>query len=128
MRHESRGNQRHFPRVRHLHLVEISRFDEAGFRADLATGRTLDLSYGGLRLELDHPLPLRSVVTLTLALDKDLARVRGHVVYLEQIDDKRCAMGIQFTQVPPRSRRLLDDFVDRAIAESGGPPDAQPSF
>ena len=122
MNHETSGNQRHFPRVRHLHLVEISQFDEAGFRADLATGRTLDLSYGGLRLELDHPLPLRSVVALTLALDKDLAQVRGKVVYLEQLDEHRCAMGIQFTKVPPRSRRVLDHFVDKAIAESGGPP------
>ena len=119
MRNEPSGNQRHFPRVRQLHLVEVSRFDEAGFRADLATGRTLDLSYGGLRLELGHPLPLRSVVALTLALDKDLAQIRGKVVYLEQLDKDRCAMGIQFTKVPPRSRRVLDNFVDNAIAESG---------
>ena len=125
MRHESRENKRHFPRIRHLHLVEISRFDEEGFRADLATGRTLDLSYGGLRLELSHPLPLRSVVSMTLALDEDLAKVQGQVVYLEQLDDKRCAMGVQFTKVPPRSRRLLDEFVDRAIAASGG---SQPTF
>ncbi len=113
---------RDFPRIKNLLLVEISQFDEKGFRADMATGRTLDISYGGLRLELYHPLPLRSVVVLTLALGTGLVQVKGNVVYLEQIDGRRCAMGIQFVDVAPRSRRLLDEHVDKAMLESARPP------
>ena len=109
------GSQRHFPRIKNVLLVEISSFDEKGFRADMATGRTLDISYGGLRLDLDHPLPLRSVVVLTLALGEGPVQVKGKVVYLEQLEDNRCAMGIQFTEVSPKSRRLLDEHVDRAM-------------
>ncbi len=109
------GNQRDFPRIKNLLLVEINQFDEKGFRADLATGRTLDISYGGLRLELNHPLPLRSIVVLTLALGEGLIQVKGKVVYLEQINSTRCAMGIQFIDVAPRSRRMLDEHVDRAM-------------
>ena len=109
------GSHRHFPRIKNILLVEISRFDEKGFRADMATGRTLDISYGGLRLELSHPLPLRSVVVLTLALGAGLVQVKGKVVYLEQLDGSLCAMGIQFTDVAPRSRRLLDEHVDQAM-------------
>lgn len=115
------GSQRHFPRIKDILLVEISRFDEKGFRADLATGRTLDISYGGLRLELYHPLPLRSIVVLTLALGEGLVQVKGKVVYLEKLDGGRCAMGVQFTDVTPRSRRLLDEHVDRAMAISAQP-------
>lgn len=113
------GRQRDFPRVKDLHLVEISRFDERGFRADMATGRTLDISYGGLRLELYHPLPLRSVVALTLALDEDLVYVKGKVVYLEKLERERCAMGIQFTKLSRRSKKLLDEYVDKALAIAG---------
>ncbi len=116
---DGRGSQRHFPRIRNVLLVEISRFDEQGFRADLATGRTLDLSYGGLRLELNHPLPLRSVVALTLALGESLVQVRGKVVYLQQVEGNRCAMGIQFTEVAPRSRRMLDAYVEKIMAVHG---------
>ena len=126
----SPDGSRHFPRIQNILLVEIARFDEKGFRADMATGRTLDISYGGLRLELDHPLPLRSVVVLTLALGKGLAQVKGTVVYLEQLDDRRCAMGIQFTDVPFKSRRLLDEHVDQAMLtrQSGPkPPDQSPT-
>ncbi len=116
MTQDQESVQRHFPRIRNVLLVEISRFDERGFRADMAHGRTLDLSYGGLRLELNHPLPLRSVVALTLALGEGLVQVKGKVVYLQQIEGDRCAMGIQFTDLTSRSRRLLDAYVEKIMA------------
>ncbi len=116
MTQDQESVQRHFPRIRNVLLVEISRFDERGFRADMAHGRTLDLSYGGLRLELNHPLPLRSVVALTLALGEGLVQVKGKVVYLQQIEGDRCAMGIQFTDLASRSRRLLDAYVEKIMA------------
>jgi len=75
-----------------------------------------------LRLELYHPLPLRSIVVLTLALGKGLVQVKGKVVYLEKIDGNRCAMGIQFTHVAPKSRRLLDEHVDNAMVISAQHP------
>ncbi len=116
MTHGQGDSQRHFPRIRNVLLVEISQFDERGFRADMATGRTLDISYGGLRLELNHPLPLRSTVTLTLALGEGLVQVKGKVVYLEQIEGDRCAMGIQFTDLASKSRQLLDAYVEKIMA------------
>ncbi|MEM7517278.1 MAG: PilZ domain-containing protein, partial [Planctomycetota bacterium] len=86
------GQRRIDTRVEKVQLVQISRFDEEGFRADLATGRTVNISRGGLRLELHHPLPLRSKVELDLALEDGLVQVSGTVVYLEVIDEERCFM------------------------------------
>lgn len=108
-------SHRHFPRIKNMLLVEINQFDDKGLRTDMATGRTLDISYGGLRLELNHPLPIRSIVVLTLALNKGLVQIKGKVVYLDQLDDRSCAMGIQFTDVAPKSRRLLDEHVDKEM-------------
>ena len=108
---------RHYPRIKDLNLVQISRFDEEGFRADLATGRTLDISSGGIRLELYHHLPLRTVVALTLALEDELIDVRGRVVYLEEIDDERCAMGIQFTDMSAGDREKLERHVEKETSE-----------
>ena len=105
--------RRDYPRIKKLNLVQISRFDEEGFRADLSTGRTLDISHGGLRLELYHPLPLRSVVSLSLALEERLIDVRGTIAHLEVIDHERCAIGIAFTDLTPEARKLIDDHVAR---------------
>ncbi len=114
MTHEPAADDRHHPRVKNLSLVQIDQHDEEGLQADLATGRTLDISSGGLRLELHHPLPLRTIVEMSLALDNDLVNVQGRVVYLEEIDDERCAMGIQFIDVGAETRDLLERYVAKA--------------
>ncbi len=110
---DATSNARHHPRVKNLNLVQIDRHTQEG-SADLATGRTLDISHGGIRLELYHSLPLRSVVALTLALDDDLIDVQGKVVYLEEIDDERCAMGIQFLEMDEEATGLLGRYLDKA--------------
>ncbi len=99
-------------RVDKINLVQVSRFDEEGFRADLATGRTLNISRGGLRLELHHPLPLRSKVSLDLQLGTELVQIYGSVVYLEALDEESCCMGIAFRNVPPDIQQILDRIVD----------------
>ncbi len=117
MTHEPSTDDRNYPRVKNLSLVQIDRHNEEGLHADLATGRTLDISSGGIRLELHHPLPLRTIVEISLALDNDLVDIRGKVVYLEEIDDDRCAMGIQFIDVGADARQMLERYVERT-----GPP------
>jgi len=106
--------RRQEPRIRKLNLVQVNLFDEEGFRADLATGRTLDISHGGIRLELSHPLPLRSTVDLTLAIAGKIVDVRGTVVYLEVIDGDRCAMGIRFEELGEKAKRVIDDCLGPA--------------
>ncbi len=113
MTNEPSADERHHPRVKNLSLVQVDRHDEKGIQADLATGRTLDISSGGIRLELYHHLPLRTVVALTLALEDELIDVRGKIVYLEEIDDERCAMGIQFTDMSSEDRERLDRHVEK---------------
>ena len=105
------GERRQTPRIQRLNLVQISRFDEEGFRAELTTGRTLDISHGGIRLELHHPLPLRSVVRLTLAIDGELVEVGGTVIYLKAIDDERCVMGVEFADLDETAQRVVDACV-----------------
>ncbi len=109
------SQHRAHPRIKKLNLVQVSRFDEEGFRADLATGRTLNISRGGMRLELHHPLPLRSIVGLTLALDDEIVDVRGKIVYLEEMDPERCAMGIEFEGLGDEARRRIDRYVEKAL-------------
>lgn len=110
---DSYEDRRQSPRIDRLHLVQISRFDEEGFRSDLATGRTLNISRGGIRLELYHALPLRTVVSLHLVLDEHIIEVGGIVAYLEVIDDERCAMGIEFRDLSDEDDRRLAAYVEQ---------------
>ncbi len=107
------AERRTSPRIEKVHLVQVSRFDEEGFRADLTTGRTLNISRGGVRLELHHPVPLRTVVSLNLVLGERIVDVSGTVVYLEVLDGQRCGLGIEFNDLDPEIEGLLGGFVDR---------------
>ncbi len=99
-------------RVEKINLVQVSRFDEEGFRADLATGRTINISRGGIRLELYHPLPLRSKVSLNLVLGEQIIDVSGKVVYLEELDEERSCMGIEFVDLDEESTELVAQYVE----------------
>lgn len=116
----SGGQKRIGTRVAQIQLVQVSRFDEEGFRADLATGRTINISRGGLRLELHHPLPLRSEVELDLALEDGLVHVSGTVVYLEVIDEERCFMGIAFKNLSPEVDRRFGALVEARADDGDG--------
>ena len=105
-------------RIGKVHLVEVSRFDEEGARADLATGRTINISRGGARLELYHAVPLRSVVRLNMVLGDRILDVSGTVVYLEELGNERCGMGIEFTDLDAESEALLAEYVARFEEQS----------
>ncbi|MFQ5350069.1 MAG: PilZ domain-containing protein [Thermoanaerobaculia bacterium] len=103
------NERRASPRVDEVQLVQVG---QLGSRA-LTTGRTLNLSRGGVRLEMSKDLPLRTRVRLSLAVGDEFVTVDGAVVYLEALDGRRCSMGVQFTELDAGSRGRLDAYVAR---------------
>lgn len=109
---DAKGRERRIDsRLDKINLVQVSRFDEEGFRADLKTGRTLNISRGGMRLELYHPLPLRTTVSLNLVLEERILDISGTVVYLEALDDEVSCMGIAFDGLDEETKQLLDGYM-----------------
>lgn len=103
---ERRGS----PRVANVQLVQVS---EPGSGSQPTTGRTLNISRGGLRLEMRGQVPLRSRVRLSLAVGDEFVTLAGSVVYLEALDGGRSSVGVQFTDLDEASRRRLDAYVAR---------------
>ena len=103
------AERRASPRVDEVQLVQLS----ARGVTHPTTGRTLNLSRGGVRLETGTQLPLRSRVRLSLAVGDEFVTVSGSVVYLEALDHGRCTIGVQFTEIDAASRRRLDDYIAR---------------
>lgn len=97
-------------RVTSLNLVQVDQ-SENELQTNLAVGRTLNISRGGLRLELKETLPPRALVGLTLALGEHLIEVTGRVCYLDQLDEETYAMGIQFVGVTDEQQALIDELV-----------------
>ena len=102
------SDRRHEPRVHSLNLVNVAQLNLDQDFANITVGRTIDLSRGGIRLDLHTPLPLRSTVKLTIALDGKLVEVEGTVCHLEVLDERRCSMGIAFDQLSGEAQAVID--------------------
>lgn len=103
--------RRRAPRVKVLSLVSVDQRDESGTLTALTVGRTLDLSRLGMRLEMSHPLPLRSRVRLTVALAERIITVHGQVRYVNESDQLTCSMGIEFVELSAEEGEALEEFL-----------------
>ena len=104
------GERRQAPRAERVSLVHLVRRGADGAQEELATGRSLNLSLGGIRLALDHVLPLGSQVDLTLLLDGELVDAAGSVVYLERGDSLH-AVGIEFVDLTTDARARIERYL-----------------
>jgi hypothetical protein len=96
--------------VKALNLVRAAEYDHADLVED-AIGRTLDLSHDGMRLELDHCLPLRSLVSLSLALGNQVVYLQGRVRSVTDVNGRTCEMGIEFQDLSAEAYEALDEHL-----------------
>lgn len=106
------ADRRHEPRIESMNFVSVAEFDEAGFLEDLSLGRTKDLSHDGLRLELRHPLPLRSRVSLKLALGEHVIDAHATVREVHEIDGERCSIGLRFEDLSADDYEFLHEYLE----------------
>ncbi|MBI4665684.1 MAG: PilZ domain-containing protein [Nitrospinae bacterium] len=94
-------------RVPSVKLTAIDMLGEFGEVAESTMGRTLNISEGGMMLELTRPLPLLSEVTLNVAFEKDIIPLSGQIVHLKVNDEGRIEAGIRFTRMDEIAREKL---------------------
>jgi hypothetical protein len=109
-------DRRREPRVKSLNLVNVSDFTDAGLLTGLEVGKTLDLSHAGLRLEIHHPVPLRSILGLSLALGDELLEVQGEVRSVEVAGEDAYRVGVRFVDPSPETQEVIDAALRSAPA------------
>jgi len=108
---DNKRNLRTDARVISLNLVSYTRHDDEGVLAEASMGRTLDISPGGIKLEVDHHIPLSSVIDLSVALRDDVISLKGRVVHLEELKNGKVGMGIQFVDMDDETTETLRKFL-----------------
>lgn len=99
-------------RLESLNLVSISHKNPSG-EVDLETvGRTLDLSLGGILLEVPVPIPEpHGTIEITIGFKEHVIVAKGRIVHQRQLDGGMTGLGISFTEIPASDRRILSDFL-----------------
>ena len=84
---------------------------EEGQIKESLLGRTLDISRGGIQLEVDNRYPLSSEFEVRLQIYEDIIKLRGKVVHVEELKNGKVGLGIRFTQMPDQTRVILEEFL-----------------
>lgn len=98
-------------RVATLALANLGESDEVGFKSELSTARTSDISLHGARLELDHSLLIGAQVELTFALDDQVVGVVASVRSCEEAEGGRFALGLRFERVSPEASAAIEAYL-----------------
>lgn len=111
-----RVERRREARERTYQLVNVSRLNREGAPMEQAFGRTLDLSRGGLRVELDREVPPGARVRVDLALRETLICAQAEVRNVTP-DEGGFHVGLEFTDLDDGTFNRIDDFLRARAAE-----------
>lgn len=91
--------RRTWPRVPAEHLVSYTSYDEEGDPEDMGTARTLDLSEGGILLEMTRPARPGYVLEIRMVSGEHIIRARGRVAHSQLLPPDRWRVGVIFSEI-----------------------------
>lgn len=99
-------------RVSKLLFTELTSLDLEGNDAMQSLGRTLNISTGGILLEMAKDTPLQLRVNLRLGIKDDIVEIEGNVVHLSKTETGEIELGIEFINPTDNQKKI----IKRAIA------------
>jgi twitching motility protein PilT len=97
-------------RLATLALANVSEFDEVGFKSELSTGRTANLSPSGAQIQLDHGVLIGARVVATLALDDQVVEAEATVRSSEE-HEGRHLIGVHFEKLSEEGSAAIQQYL-----------------
>lgn len=111
--------RRKWPRVLAEHLVSYAHFDEHGEPDDVGMARTLDLSEGGILLEITHSLKEGTALEIKMVSGERILRAKGVATHSASLSTGRWRVGVRFTEIPEGDLAAIAREVAK-FRQSGG--------
>jgi c-di-GMP-binding flagellar brake protein YcgR len=110
----STQDKRQFPRLDSSHLISYTHFDKTDHPDGVGMAKTLDLSQGGVTIQINRFFPVDSGLEMVIALEERLISVRGKVVHVREIEKDLYEVGICFTLINDADRKSLVEFFKKS--------------
>ena len=109
----AQGSKSRHKRLESLNLVSLSHKNAEG-QVDLeVVGRTLDLSEGGILLEIHQPIPSENrKVEVTLGIREHVVQTIGEIVHQRELDSGHIGLGIAFREISDEDGAVITRFLD----------------
>ena len=85
--------------------------DEDGSVVFEGMGRTLNVSKGGILLEIISDNPLSGHIVLQIALEDDLVDLSGNIIHCDSKESRLYHVGIEFLKMSEKAAMILDKFI-----------------
>jgi hypothetical protein len=105
--HESVKEQRKSRRIRSLHLTSYVPRQGGEQKYIVSIGRTLDVSQGGVKVEVHRELAEGTELDMDIAIEDRLLTAKGVVVYAKPLPNGLYGTGIRFTAISEDDLALL---------------------
>lgn len=105
------NGQRKYPRIasRHSVLVQKPEGDVEEF------ARTKTVGLGGCGFLSNEPLGIGAVVNLLISVESSVLQSRARVVYELPCDDGRVEIGVEFVDMTPEDRRVINRLLESPV-------------
>ncbi len=105
-------NHHRLKRLETLNIVSFSHVDAQGEHDLEGVGRTLDLSKGGILLEVTRPIPPEiQKVELALAIKNRVIVIKGEVLHQRKLENDLIGLGISFRDISEADRHYIAQFL-----------------
>jgi len=98
-------------RVAKLLFTEITPFTEGGAQGTPSMGRTLNLSEGGILMELPATMPFEIPLHVSLGIEDEVARIPGKLAHYHKRDDGTIEIGVEFTNPGKKDLTLIRKVI-----------------
>jgi hypothetical protein len=105
--HEGVKEQRKSRRIRSLHLTSYVPRKGSEQEYIVSIGRTLDVSKGGVKVEVHRELAKGTELDMDIAVEDRLITAKGVVIYVEPLPGGLYGTGIRFTAISEDDLALL---------------------
>jgi c-di-GMP-binding flagellar brake protein YcgR len=103
--------KRKHSRIDSLNLLNYVYSDDSGDGSTQGMGRTLNVSESGILLEINTPINIDDIISLTIGLEEDMVEIKGRVVYTNENDKKMYESGIEFFDVDDKAKETLKKYI-----------------
>jgi len=112
-------DKRRHQRFNSLHLVSYKFFNENDELCGQGVGRTLNISQGGILLEIETPVDYEiKTVHMEIALDDTLILLSGCAIFIKKLDKGYIECGVKFQRISPGSLDLLLNYIKEFFGET----------
>jgi len=101
------SDKRNHARVNSIYHVQFSKKNKKGEKSSVNMGRCLNVSAGGMKLEIDRALKAHSLLDLEIITKNKLFKLDAEVIFSHKRSKGLCHSGIRFSEVQEKLAGVL---------------------